>query len=108
MVSASRGVPVTAYGVLLKVRRIRNSSPEVRTPPGPLAPEEKFREATVGAAADAAAAPFTVKSESSVTAWVPRERAASLALSRIVPPFRVSAEAATLRPFASASPEATA
>ena len=108
MVSASRGVPVTAYGVLLNVRRTRSSSPEVRTPPGPLAPEEKFSEATVGAAADAAALPFTVKSESSVTAWVPRERVASLALSRIVPPFRVSAEAATLMPFASVSPLATA
>ena len=79
----------------------------MKTPPEPRPVPETVTPVTVGAVASAAL-PFTSKSASSPRAWVPRPSVALLfAASRIVPPFRVSAEAPTETPFASASAETT-
>ena len=106
MVSANCGVPATV-AASLKVTVASISSPATKTPPAPCPVPESETPVTTGPVASAPP-PATTKSSSSPRAWVPRSSAAGLfAASRIVPEFRVSAEAATETPFASVSPETT-
>ena len=106
MVRATCGVPATVTGSS-KVTVATMASPAMKTPFAPIPVPESARPVTRGPTASVPP-PATMKSPSSVTAWVPRPSAASLfAPSSIVPLFRVSAEAPTETPFASVSPEAT-
>ena len=79
----------------------------MKTPFDPCPVPESAAPVTAGAEASAAD-PATGKAAAFATAWAPRPSAASPpAASRMAPPFRVSAEAPTPMPFASASPPAT-
>ena len=110
-VSANCGAPVTVTGSLNStVTPMASPAMNLRFASGPPCPiPDSVTPVTVGPAASAAL-PFTRKFAASPTAWVPRSRFASFgvaAASRIVPPFSVSAAAATEIPSASASAAAT-
>ena len=105
-VSATCGVPVTV-AASSKSTVTRISSPARKTPRSADPVPERDTPVTAGPRVSAAL-PLTVKSARSRSACVPRPSAAALpAASAIAAPFRVSAEAVTLIPFASVSPEAT-
>ena len=105
MVRATCGAPVTVT-VSSNATSTVIRSPSMKAPSDLFPRPDSVTPATVGPAVSAAAFPLTVKSASFVTAWVPRPSAALLpAASRMVPPFRASAAAATLMPSGSASVE---
>ena len=107
MTTANCGVPVTVTVSLNRTAASR-SSPCRKTPPAPCARPERVSPATVGATVSDTLPSTTAPP--SATAWVPRASAAALALAErsvIVPPFRVSAPAATSTPSGSASAAAT-
>ena len=107
MTTATCGVPVTVTGSENSTTT-RMASPAMNnSPSSPCPVPGSARPMTVGTAVSAPS-PSTVKPGSAATAKVPRSRAAGLPVrSWMVPPARVSAEAARPTPSESASARTT-